>query len=206
MLINSRIENSRSNGPGARAVLWTAGCSLRCPGCWNPETHAFSNSKETDVYGLVDWVLSIEGIEGVTLSGGEPFQQAPALFLFVTLLKERRPDFSIGAYSGYTLEQLKAGRWKWKSAYNSDWVKGTGKLAEEILGKMDFLIAGRFVQELVVNDKPLCGSANQQVHFLSDRYTDADLQQNTVELIIDPKKNTIQITGFPPEDSELVLA
>ena len=88
MLIHNRMENSAANGPGNRAVIWTQGCQgMNCQGCWNPDTHDFNRTTETPVCSLVDWVLGIPGIEGVTFSGGEPFQQPGALHLFCTAVK-----------------------------------------------------------------------------------------------------------------------
>jgi anaerobic ribonucleoside-triphosphate reductase activating protein len=176
---------------------------MNCPGCWNPDTHDFNRTTETSVCSLVDWVLGIPGIDGVTFSGGEPFQQAGELYSFCTLVKQRRPDFSIGAYTGYTLAQLREGRCQQAQGDTREWGTGTGALAGRILGTMDFLVAGTFVDAMKCEDKPLCGSRNQQVHFLSTRYRAADLASNVVEMIIDPDTGVVQVTGFPSDADQL---
>ncbi|MFH1265139.1 MAG: 4Fe-4S single cluster domain-containing protein, partial [Planctomycetota bacterium] len=71
---------SRANGPGLRAVVWFQGCTLRCPGCFNPGTHNPLSGHESDTATLAAEILAIRRkIEGVSVSGGEPFQQPEAL-------------------------------------------------------------------------------------------------------------------------------
>lgn len=203
MRIHSRIGNSNANGPGDRAVVWFQGCQgMNCPGCWNPDTHAFDSSGQDETAGsLVAWILAQPEIEGVTFSGGEPFQHAPFLELVIHELKQRRPDFSIGAFTGYTQKELEAGKFEWWSSNIRAMVPGDSKLAKAILSQMDFIIAGRYNEQQLCNDKQLCGSRNQQVIFLSDRYTQADLPaDNIVEFTIDPVNNLVSITGLPPEE------
>jgi anaerobic ribonucleoside-triphosphate reductase activating protein len=151
----------------------------------------------------VDWVLGIPGIDGVTFSGGEPFQQAGELYSFCKLVKQGRPDFSIGAYTGYTLTQLHEGQWHQAQGDTREWGTGTDAWAGRILDTMDFLVAGKYVETLKCDDKPLCGSRNQQVHFLSDRYNETDLRPNVVEMMLDPDTGLMQFTGFPPAADSL---
>jgi anaerobic ribonucleoside-triphosphate reductase activating protein len=176
---------------------------MNCPGCWNPDTHDFNRTTETSVCNLVDWVLGIPGIDGVTFSGGEPFQQAGDLYSFCTLVTQRRPDFSIGAYTGYTLTQLHEGQWHQAQGDTREWGTGTDAWAGRILDTMDFLVAGKYVETLKCDDKPLCGSRNQQVHFLSDRYNETDLRPNVVEMMLDPDTGLMQFTGFPSNADHL---
>jgi len=56
MLLHALIPASRANGPGLRAVVFFQGCTLRCPGCWNPETHPFRGA-EVSVDAVVQEVL-----------------------------------------------------------------------------------------------------------------------------------------------------
>ena len=94
MLVHSMLAWSTVNGPGARAVVWFQGCDL------------LSQLLESgDACEVGDWILACPGIEGVTFSGGEPFQQAPALLELCEYVKLRRPSLSIGVFSGYTLRE-----------------------------------------------------------------------------------------------------
>src|ERR1035438_8454830 len=61
------------------------------------------------------------GITGVTFSGGEPLEQLEdGLDLTIGLVRGRRPDFSIGIFTGYTLQELSAGNFRWTPADLSD--------------------------------------------------------------------------------------
>ena len=200
MLLHAKIENSGANGPGNRAVIWVQGCSLNCSGCQNQETHRFKNDSEVDVFELADWILSIPDIEGLTVSGGEPMQQADRLFLLVSLLHERRPDFSIGMFTGYTQKELVEGRWKWHSRSTGDWLRGDTAIWLEIKKHLDFAIMGRYNKLVRTTNKPLCGSENQDVVFFTERYSQKDIPPTMVEFLIDENSDLVQVTGFPPEE------
>lgn len=77
--INKIIKNSRANGHGTRYTIWVQGCDRRCPGCFNPETHSHKSNTLVDVRELIQDVLNTRGIDGITLSGGEPLLQAREL-------------------------------------------------------------------------------------------------------------------------------
>lgn len=79
---------SRANGPGLRAVVWFQGCTLDCPGCFNPETHNPEGGYETDIDFLFQGIISSKNpIKGVSLSGGEPFQKPKALLYLLKLIR-----------------------------------------------------------------------------------------------------------------------
>ena len=197
MLIHSRIAASDVNGPGTRAVIWVQGCAgMDCPGCWNKDTHAFDIHREVDIFEMTDWVAGLDGIEGVTFSGGEPMQQAPSLHFLMNRIKSRRPDLSIGMFTGYTRKELEEGRFEWRSAYDGKWIAGATELWRKVQSYLDFAITGRYNQRLQTSTQPLCGSANQQVIFFTQRYSGKDLKPQTVEFTIDDDA-LVQITGFP---------
>ncbi|MCA9545064.1 MAG: radical SAM protein [Myxococcales bacterium] len=105
--IAGHAGRSRVNGPGVRAVLWVQGCSLACPGCFNPQTHA-PDGAVTTVQAVVERLLvDREGLDGVTFSGGEPFEQAEALAAVARGLRAAWPAVHLMAYSGYAYEQLR---------------------------------------------------------------------------------------------------
>jgi anaerobic ribonucleoside-triphosphate reductase activating protein len=200
MLIHSKLPRSAVNGPGERAVLWLQGCDLRCPACWNPSSHAFDRTRDKPVDQVGEWILSCSGVEGVTFSGGEPFQQAPELCHLCEYIKLRRPSLSIGVFSGYTLHELAHGRWYWRSPDGDAWFKGDDELFYQIRQFLDFGVFGRFCQTMACNDKPLCGSRNQEVVFFSERYSRQDLEPQGYEVSICEDGALATITGFPPAD------
>ena len=199
MLIHSVLSRSAANGPGERAVVWFQGCDLRCPGCWNEFTHAFDRTRDRSVKEVGDWILSCGGVEGVTFSGGEPFQQAPELRHLCDYIKSWRPGLSIGVFSGYTLRQLAHGNWRWKAPDADTWMRGSAGLFEEIKQFLDFGVFGRFLRTMACSDKPLCGSRNQEVVFFSDRYSRQEQWRQGYEVNID-EEGLVAITGFPPAD------
>ena len=72
------MDLSSVNGPGLRLTLWVQGCALNCKGCFNQSTHAREASTLMSVHDLAKKINALD-IAGVTLSGGEPLDQAPAL-------------------------------------------------------------------------------------------------------------------------------
>lgn len=180
--LHNFLERSTENGPGTRAVIWVQGCTLHCPGCFNPETHSQKIRTLVSVEKLTERILAISEIEGVTISGGEPFLQAAALAELCRVLHTH--NLGVVVFSGFTFEQL-------TRAKNTDW--------DALLALTDLLIAGPFVQELRC-DLALRGSWNQTLHFLSDRYISLKSQlahdSNSVELLIDAS-GRITLTGFP---------
>jgi len=198
MLIHSMLPRSAVNGPGERAVVWFQGCDLRCHGCFNLASRPFDRNRDKPVDEVAEWILSCHAIEGVTFSGGEPFQQAADLRQLCEYIKLRRPDISIGVFSGYTLRELVQGQWRWRSSDSGAWVKGDIALFEQIRHFLDFGVFGRFRQTMACNDKPLCGSRNQEVVFFSDHYSPSDLEPQGYEVTISGDGGSAIITGFPP--------
>lgn len=177
MQIHSITLASTVNGPGRRNVLHTQGCSLGCPGCFNAQTHPSNQGELSTVKDVRDRLL--EGSpEGISISGGEPFQQAPALLALVRGLREASPQISILIFSGYAIEEIQA-------------IPG----GTDILNEIDVLVDGRFVLKDAA-DEGLRGSKNQRVHLLSTRHTPGELGTRATEILI-AKDGTITLTGFP---------
>ena len=194
MLIHGFVAHSRVNGPGVRAVVYFQGCNLGCVGCWNPATHAFAGQAR-GVQHVADKVAAAHRthpIDGVTLSGGEPMQQALDLLDLIRLLKRTLPELSIGMYSGYTERELDSGRF-WtrygiaQEARRSVW--------EDIRSHLDFAVLGRFVAARP-STLPLRTSANQVLRLFSDRYCEERFKPLEVEVHIEAQ-GLVQITGFP---------
>jgi anaerobic ribonucleoside-triphosphate reductase activating protein len=148
--LHAFLARSRANGPGWRSVVWVQGCSLGCPGCFNPQTHDREAGEAAEVAALMQRILAA-GTEGLTVSGGEPLQQAEAV---VALLEEARAaGLSTLLFTGLTWEEVRR-----------------LPLAPRILRCVDVLLAGRYVAAQRVAHG-LLGSANQTVHLLSQRHT-----------------------------------
>ncbi len=183
--IHAIMEYSTENGPGLRTVIWVQGCTLKCPGCFNPDTHDMGIRQRMSVEELTARIEGITDIEGVTISGGEPFLQAAPLAEFCRRVHHK--NLGVIVFSGFTFEHLtRAGDPGWSA----------------LLAETDVLIAGPFVQELACRCA-LRGSSNQTLHILSGRYTSFQnelvRENNTVEVLID-EEGRITVTGFPEGD------
>lgn len=178
--LHSLMECSAVNGPGRRAVIWTQGCSLQCPGCWNPQTHNPLLGFRREVPEVVEWLSKVgrdNSIEGLTISGGEPMEQAPAILELLHQLKAADPALSIGLFSGYSEREL----------YSTD------RLA--IRNYLDFAVLGRY-NPMRPGTNAMVSSTNQALHLYTSRYSRADFAEQSVEIQIDDTGLT-QITGFP---------
>jgi anaerobic ribonucleoside-triphosphate reductase activating protein len=178
------LARSEVNGPGIRAVVWVQGCPFRCKGCFNEQFQPFSPATVIPVDRLAGTILALQGIDGVTFSGGEPFAQAGPLAALGARL--RRAGLTIVTYTGYTTKQL---------------ADGGDPAWPLLLSVSDLLITGPFIAELAAAD-PLKGSSNQQVISLSTKIPGSgrgacrgDARSRT-EFTIAPD-GTITTTGFP---------
>jgi len=144
-----------ANGPGCRVVLFVSGCTHHCKECFQPETWDFHYGRPF-TQETVDEILRLLApsyIAGLTLLGGEPFepQNQPAVLDLVRQVRGQYPKKSIWAFSGYTYEQLTAGR------------LGPRAITEELLSKVDVLVDGEFRLELKNLNLRFRGSANQRI-------------------------------------------
>lgn len=135
------------NGSGIRKVYFSQGCTHKCKNCFNPETWPFSGGKEFDMDELIS-KLSIETyLDGVTFSGGDPFQQADKFAYMAKKIKEL--GFNIWAYTGYTFEQLLK-------------LSKTDKNIKTMLENIDVIVDGPFVEKFHIDHLKYRGSTNQR--------------------------------------------
>ena len=173
-------RGSRANGPGARFVVWVQGCTLGCAGCFNPATHPASGPATT-VAALADDLAAAARsglVEGLTLSGGEPMQQAAAALEL--LLAARRLGLSTLMFSGYTRAELAA--------------QAQGPA---VLAHLDVLVDGRYRADERAG-LGLRGSRNQQLHVLTGRYREADVAATPEAEIRIAADGSVVLTGVDP--------
>jgi len=172
-------QASRANGPGLRAVVWFQGCTLRCPGCFNPDTHDPQGGYDADTARLAADILALRPtITGLSISGGEPFEQPEVLLD----LLERLDDSGLSrlVFSGYTLEAIR-----------------TLPLGNRILAHLDVLIAGRYIASQHVGRR-LLGSANQRIHLLTSRHRPGDFSDVPTREAILHRDGTVTLSGIAP--------
>lgn len=178
--IHDFLPSSRANGPGSRAVIWLQGCTLSCPGCFNPATHNPHAGRLESIEKLFNQTDNLRGqIEGITISGGEPLQQLqPVANLLQRVRKET--SLSIILFTGYRWDEIQ----KMPQAYS-------------LLDSLDVLLAGRYQQENRIATG-LLGSSNKTIHLLTPRYTQNDLERvPDAEIIITPAGELIY-SGINP--------
>ena len=149
--IAGQVKHSAVDGPGVRYALFLQGCPHNCKACQNPDTHDPDAGIERDLDEVIDEILHTKFLDGITLSGGDPFFQPEASLAIAKAAREAGLD--VWAYSGWTYEQL------------------AGLTAEGIRPPehaRDVLVDGRYVDALHVDDdrRQECmwrGSFNQRL-------------------------------------------
>lgn len=137
MRINGILPCSFVNGEGSRYVVFTQGCVHLCKGCHNPETWDFSGGFDMSPTEIAEDFYKHRLLDGITLSGGDPFCQQESCVELLKLL----PGVNVWIYTGFEYDEIK----------------------ETELAKMaDVLVVGKFIKELSCEGK-MYGSSNQKI-------------------------------------------
>jgi anaerobic ribonucleoside-triphosphate reductase activating protein len=144
----------------------------------------FEGGRQAALTELVDEIRSAafeHGIEGITLLGGEPLVHAAGASLLAA--KTRDLCLSVMVFSGYMLDQAR---------------RLADPAVARLLALTDILVDGPYDRTQPEARRRWIGSANQSVHFLTDRYRADDtrwLLPNTIEIRLTPREVTVN--GFP---------
>ena len=98
------VDESIVDGPGFRYAVFIQGCMHNCPGCHNPHTHDPNGGREIVIDEIVDNIKKNPLLDGITLTGGDPFLQAGPCALLAQKVKQL--GLTVVTYTGYTLEEL----------------------------------------------------------------------------------------------------
>lgn len=143
------LDHSTVNGKGFRSVLFVSGCPHHCPDCHNQDMQDFNYGEQTSIDTIYASILKNKPLlDGVTFSGGEPFEQSVALSELAKLIKKE--GLSLWCYSGYTYEEL-----------SKDPTKRC------LLEQIDVLVDGPFIKEQADNTLNYRGSSNQHIYALN---------------------------------------
>jgi anaerobic ribonucleoside-triphosphate reductase activating protein len=168
------VPFTEAEGPGRRFALWFQGCPLRCPGCCNPEYLPFTGGTTRAVDDLcreIERSREQNGIEGITLLGGEPFAHAePAAALAVAA---HRLGLSVMIFSGFTLEHLRT---------------TIDPHTATLLAHTDILVDGPYLREQPDAARRWIGSTNH-------RFDESWRQRNTLEIRV--RGSEVLVNGFP---------
>lgn len=149
MRIAGIVNDSIVDGPGLRLAIFAQGCPHHCPGCHNPESHDFAGGSDMDTEKIIARMDANPLLDGITLTGGEPFEQPDACRILADAAHAR--GLNVWAYSGYTFEQLCAVPEK-----------------RRLLEACDVLVDGPFLLAERSLDLRFRGSKNQRVLKVSE--------------------------------------
>jgi len=179
--------SDEANGPGRRFTVWTQGCQLGCPGCFNPGLQPVVPRRAVSPRDLAREAVAAGPWEGISLSGGEPFLQAGALVRFLDELRSLVAPFATIVFSGYRVEELRA----------------RGGAATELIERVDLVVDGPYLRERA-SALPLRGSQNQRLVALTpagqalrervERQPSAGCEVRIGD------DGAVILTGFPPAD------
>jgi len=145
-----------ANGPGVRVSLFVSGCTHRCKGCFNQIAWDFDYGTEytEQTEERILQMLSANHIKGLTLLGGEPFEPANQAGLLPLLRKVKSlyPNKTVWAYTGYLFDRDIL-----------TWSLGPAHITEEMIGYVDVLVDGPFVEEKKDLTLRFRGSSNQRL-------------------------------------------
>ncbi|MBI5237810.1 MAG: radical SAM protein [Deltaproteobacteria bacterium] len=175
--LHAVIKSSGVNGPGRRLVVFFQGCRRRCEGCFNPETHPF----EPRLLMTADELFRdffVSGIEGITVSGGEPFLQCKGL-LELLISSRLEHGLSTVVYTGFTYEEI----------------LDSPEMSLR-LGYIDALVDGQYDPRMPEDTLLARGSTNQRFILLTGRYTAEDFYLPAKAELVISSDGTVAASGF----------
>ena len=182
--VNNYIHKSQVEGLGTRFVIWLQGCSIACKGCFN---QAMISKEENLMMDVDEILMEIKKVDvlGVTILGGEPFDQVKGLHKLVMSINSLALDIIL--FTGYTLEQL---------------TDRADDHINEIIKSVDVLIDGPFIKELPIKHE-IIGSSNQRIHVFNKRYeylNNMTLSGNQRIEVRISKKGIITVNGMASQE------
>ena len=141
------VNDSIVDGPGIRFTIFTQGCPHHCPGCHNPQTHDSQGGQWIDIDAIYQKIAANPLLDGLTLSGGDPFEQPAPLAALCA--RVRTLGLNIWAYTGYTWEALQA--------------RPADDPVHALLAQLDVLVDGPFILAQRSLEIPFRGSTNQRL-------------------------------------------
>jgi anaerobic ribonucleoside-triphosphate reductase activating protein len=179
------VAGTKSLGPYNRFAIWVQGCLKRCPGCISKDSQPLDGGYNVETADLAEVIIDAPDIEGITISGGEPFLQSEALVDLVVRIKSKK-DIGVILYTGFDFENING---------------------NDLTNLCDIIIDGAYIEDL--NDGlSLRGSSNQNVCLITERYANEaknlyGVQGRKIELHFGGGRTTM--VGIPDKNSLRVL-
>ncbi len=190
MRINKILSNVKVLGPGRRTVVWFQGCNKHCPGCIAPEMQPYDGGFSISAEEIMDFIGRQKRVDGVTFSGGEPFDQSPdELAGLVEDCDRVAGDVLI--YTGYSMEQL-------KEKIKPDALK-------RVLDATAVLITGPYKEEFDDGRSGLAGSGNQRIRIMkNEKEYIKMIQKGRVQQIFADEQG-IFVAGIPGKEFKKLI-
>ena len=180
------VPRTRAEGPGERFAIWFQGCPFRCPGCCNPEMLRFEGGET--IHRRPKCSLKFKPRrrlrkiwKALRLLGGEPLAHAGGAAKIAR--EARRLGLSVMIFTGYRWEEIEQ---------NPD------EAIQELIAHTDLLVDGLYERDQPELTRRWIGSANQEIYFLTDRYSPDDAcwrETDTLEIRLE--QGNLTINGFP---------
>ncbi|WP_116745437.1 4Fe-4S single cluster domain-containing protein [Janthinobacterium sp. 78] len=180
------VACTEMEGPGRRFAIWTQGCHLRCKHCCNQSYLPLVPREIVPALHLLPAILEArdrQGVEGITLLGGEPLIQARGLSLLAQAV--RANGITVMMFTGYVLDSP---------------AQAMPDGAQDLLAACDVVVDGPFVAARAERSRNWVGSTNQRFHYFTDAYDTAietDIRyRNGIEIRFE-QSGTLRVNGFP---------
>ena len=176
------VENEHLYGPGKRLLLFTQGCSLRCKGCTNQHLWEFGKGMDVTVYEILNQCTDLDGL---TLHGGEPLDQANVLVELIKRLKQQGK--TVVLFKGYIFKEL-------------------NKVQKQVWLFSDIVVSGRYEEEKRNIYLQFRGSTNQKVFTHKGKYKDYKIKDGkTVAIVSLNVKGEMVALGFRDDSLEKLM-
>ena len=176
------VENEHLYGPGKRLLLFTQGCSLRCKGCTNQHLWEFGKGIDVTIEEIIN---QCNDLDGITLHGGEPLDQADVLGQIIKKLKQQGKTVIL--FTGYIFKEL-------------------NKVQKQAWLSSDIVISGRYEEQNRNIYLQFRGSTNQKVFTHKGKYKDYKIEDGqTVAILSFNEQGEMQSRGFRTDELEQLL-
>lgn len=171
-------------GPGKRFAIWVQGCNRHCKGCIAPDTWDLDGGYEVSIEELAE-EINANDIDGITISGGEPFLQQDALYELINKIRDKK-DLGVIIYTGYKYQEI---------------------ATSSLTSLADLIIDGEYDEKLNDN-KSLRGSSNQNIVCLTDKYKNMITEYygrtgRKIELIV--SDGVVKMIGIPIKEFQKII-
>ena len=178
------IEDEHLYGPGKRLLFFTQGCSIHCKGCINSHLWKFGCGRNISATEILHICQNNE-VDGITLHGGEPLDQAKEVFETVKLLKNN--GFTVVLFTGYIKKEIT-------------------KYQIKVWNLADIIVSGKFLESKKNLYLQFRGSTNQRIYTHKGKYKGyKPIDGKTVAILTFDNNGDLNIKGFFSDEIKSII-